>query len=201
MIFTNVLRLSAESKEMEFGTLNQIVMGENGRGRKEIRLACPIDTELTRGCNFEYTIGLTKSGRPRINKFKDNKVFLLLSSKGLYTRRGNGWIGGWIKNTGKYNVLAKGNGADGDAGRIGWWDCLLIALESMPGMPENDWIRIRTGGGGYGTSPQWLNISHKGFFFFEETDDAIAFADIMGIDFPPIDDCEDITDLFHDLNS
>lgn len=197
MIFTNVSRLSAESKEMEFGTLNQICVGENGRGRKEIRLACPVDCELTRGCNFDYTIGLTKSERPRINKLNDNKVYLLLSAKGRYTRRGNGWIGGWVSNTATYKVLAKGNGADGDAGRIGWWDCLLLEVE---GNPDNDWIRIRTGGGGYGTSPQWLNISSKGFFLFDETDDAIAFADSLGIDFPDIDNCNDIEDIFKDFN-
>lgn len=196
MIFTNVLRLSAKSKEMEFGTLHQIVVGECGRGRKEIRLVCPEGSELTRGCNFDYTIGLTKSGRPRVNKVKDNKTYLLLSTEGRYTRRGNGWVGGWINNTGTYKVIAKGNGADGDAGRIGRWDCLLIEVD---GTPDNDWIRIRTGGGGYGTSPQWLNISPKGYFLFDETDDAIAFADSLGLDFPPVDDCKDIEDIFKDL--
>lgn len=198
MIFSNT-KLVAKSKEMDFGTIHQIVLGENGRGRKEIRLACPEGTTLEVGCNFDFTIGETKSGHPRINKGKGNKSFFLLSTEGGYTRRGCGWVGTWKSNEGQYKVLAHGNGADGLAGRIGQWDVLLIELDGE--MPQNDWIRIRTSGGGYGTSPQWLHISPKGFFLFNDTDDAIAFADSIDVEFPQIDDCDNIREIFKNINS
>lgn len=197
MLFTNT-KLVSKPKEMEFGTFHQITVGENGRGRKEIRLACPPDTTLVVGCNYDYTIGQTKSGRPHINKVKDNRTFLLISTQGRYTRRGCGWVGTWKQNTGEYKVLAKGNGADGIAGRIGYWDVLLVELVGET--PQNDWLRIRTSGGGYGTDPQWLNISTKGIFLFNNTDDAISFADSIESDFPTLDS-EDVTDLFYDLNN
>lgn len=198
MLFTNT-KLVSKSKEMEFGTLHQITVGESGRGRKEIRLACPENTVLEIGCNHDYTIGMTRSGKPRIDKKTDNKKFFLISTEGGYTRRGDGWVGSWNQNKGEYRVLAKGNGADGAAGRIGYWDVLLIEL--IGDMPQNDWIRIRTSGGGYGTDPQWLHISPKGIFLFINTDDAIAFADSIDCDFPDIENCEDVCKLFKDLNS
>ena len=128
----------------------------------------------------------------------DNKLYLLLSAKGRYTRRGNGWIGSYIKNTGNYKVLAAGNGADGDAGRIGYWDCLLLELTNE--MPECDWIRIRTGGGGYGTDPQWVCISTRGIYLFNDTNTAIAFADEMDFEFPDLNTDVRITEIFNDLN-
>ena len=146
MIFSNIT-VAAKERNLEFGTIYQICVGEDGRGRREIRLACPENTVLHEGCNFDYTIGLTKNGRPRINKQKDGKTYFLISTEGRYTRRGNGWVGGWINNTGKYKCLAAGNGADGTAGRIGYWDCLLLVLENE--RPENDWI-------------------HSGFLFLQE---------------------------------
>ena len=196
MIFSNI-SVSAKEKELQFGKIYQICVGEEGRGRREIRLACPENTILKQGCNFDYTIGLTKNGRPRINKQKDNKTYFLLSSEGQYTRRGNGWIGGWINNSGQYKCLAVGNGADGAAGRIGQWDCLLLELTNE--MPENDWIRVRTGGGGYGTSPQWISVSTRGIYLFKDTDDAQVFADEMDFEFPTFDEY-DIEKTFNNLN-
>ena len=196
MIFSNIT-VSAKERNLEFGTIYQICVGEDGRGRREIRLACPENTVLQEGCNFDYTIGMTKNGRPRINKQKDGKTYFLLSTEGRYTRRGNGWVGGWINNSGQYKCLAADNGADGAAGRIGYWDCLLLELENET--PENDWIRVRTGGGGYGIDPQWISISTRGIYLFKNTADAQAFADEMDFEFPTFDEY-DIEKTFKDLN-
>ena len=191
MIICNV-NIESIEKEMEFGTLHQIVLGEYGRGRRELRLTCPPKTVLKRGCNFGLTITQTKSGKPRISKTDvDNEIYLLISTKGRYTRRGDGWVGSWHQNKCKYTCLAKGNGADGDAGRIGSWDVVLVKVD---GATPCDWIRIRTGGGGYGIDPQWLAITDKGYFLFDKTDNAIDFADAMSYDFPPLDD--DVTETF-----
>ena len=167
MIFCNKNFYSSE-KEMEFGKIFQIVLGEYGRGRKELRLPCPEGTNLSVGCNFDFSIGETKSGRPRINRKKDGRIFLLICTKGRYTRRGDGWFGAW----------------DGDAGRIGSWDAVLCEIL---GQPKNEWFRIRTGGGGYGIPPQFININPKGFFLFDNDEDARQFADEMDIEFPNLE--------------
>ena len=194
MIVSNKKQCSIK-KDMEFGALHQIVLGEYGRGRRELRLTCPEGCTLERGLNRGITIASTKSGKPRISQTDcDNEVYLILDCKGGYTRRGCGWVGGWCNNTAKYTLIAKGNGADGDAGRIGYWDVLLLKVD---GTPECDWIRIRTGGGGYGTSPQWLAITTKGYFLFEETEDAREFADSIDAEFPDID--ADVEKVFKDL--
>jgi hypothetical protein len=175
-----------------------------------MRLTCPENTILHPGCNFLYTIGLTKNGRPRINMQKDEKLYFLLSAEGRYTRRGNGWIGGWINNTGKYKCLASGNGADGLAGIIGYWDCLLLALENET--PENDWIRIRTGGGGYGIDPQWkgyryyvaklemldglTSIGGEAFVYFENLSSVTIPETVTSIGQLAFGACEKISTLF-----
>ena len=199
MIFSNI-ELNSIEKVFEFGKLHQICIGESGRGRKEIRLACPPDekTTIVKGLNKNYTIGTTKNGKPRINKSSDEHLYLIISTEGGYTRRGNGWIGMWKNNTGNYEVIASGNGADGDAGRIGSWDCAVIKINNQP---VNDWIRIRTSGGGYGTSPQWLSISSKGIYLFNETSDAEQFADTMDLEFPSYDEDNSVSikDTFKDI--
>ena len=107
MIFCNK-NFTATEKEMEFGKIFQIVLGEYGRGRKELRLPCPEGTNLSVGCNFDFSIGETKSGRPRINRKKDSRIFLLICTKGRYTRRGNGWFGAWKNNSTATTIFAKG---------------------------------------------------------------------------------------------
>lgn len=197
MIFSNTF-CKSEPKEMEFGTIHQIILGESGRGRKEIRLTCPENTVIQIGGNKDLSIGQTKSGRPRIVQQRDEKTYLLLSTRGGYTRRGNGWVGAWKENKATYKVLAKGNGADGAAGRIGYWDVMLLELV---GEPSNDWLRIRTSGGGYGTSPQWVSISQKGISLFDSTDDAVLYADSQLLDFPDYDEDGEIKDVFKDIIS
>lgn len=56
--------------------------GEVGRGRKFMALTCPKGTVLKEGMNPDFTIGTTKSGKPRINKRDDNTLYMMLSSKG-----------------------------------------------------------------------------------------------------------------------
>ena len=180
MLFSNV-DINPQKKEMEWGELWQIILGESGRGRRELRLTCCGNNPINKGLNPDFTIGLTRSGKPRINVQKDGTLYLIISTEGGYTRRGCGWIGSWKKNKLSYNVIAKGNGADGDAGRIGYWDVALIKVE---GIYDNDWIRIRTSGGGYGTDPQWVNISSKGVFLFKDTQEAQEFADMTDVEFP-----------------
>lgn len=183
MIYSN-RKYIAEAVEMDFGTLHQIALGEKGRGRKEIRITCPAGCVVEEGLNVGLTIGLTKSGRPRINAQKDGTLYLLLSTQGGYTRRGGGEAYKWVGNTATYEKLAEGNGADGDAGRIGQWYCYLIKVS---GTPENDWICLKIGGGrGY----VWVHIGRTGVFTFDDTEKAMDFADSMGLDFPDVKEYE-----------
>ena len=60
-------------KEKDWGILTQIEVGEYGRGRRMTCLPCRNDIEIKKGMNADITIGLTKNGRPRINKGIDSK--------------------------------------------------------------------------------------------------------------------------------
>lgn len=146
MLYSN-RNLESEARQFDWGTIFQVALGEHGRGRRLLTLTCPEDTEIKSGINEEYSIGSTKSGKPRIVKKKDNELYMILSSEGGYTRRGDGTIKVLVKDSKNIEVLARGNGADGLAGRIGTWDCVLIHLE---GNLETV-VQVRTSGAGYGT--------------------------------------------------
>ena len=123
MIYSNV-NLSIETRKMSFGDLKCVTLGEKGRGRKEILL--PSLSNIVCGLNKDLTIGLTKNGRPRINRVKqeDNTMYLLIDTYGGYSRRGSGFID-YQEGQG-FETIAEGNGADGDAGRIGSWGVYVI---------------------------------------------------------------------------
>ena len=124
MIYSNV-NLSIETRKMSFGDLKCVVMGEKGRGRKEILL--PSLYNITVGLNKGLTVGMSRNGRPRINRVdnqKDNTLYLLIDTYGGYSRQGNGYID-YVEEQG-FETLAEGNGADGDAGRIGSWRVYVV---------------------------------------------------------------------------
>ena len=49
-------------------------------------------------------------------------------------------------------LIARGNGADGDAGRIGYWDVILVKAK------EGDVFRVTWGGSGYGYEPTFYVV-------------------------------------------
>lgn len=178
MLYSN-RKLKAEERVMTFGTIYQVAMGESGRGRKMMALTCPKDTIIERGLNKNLTIGKTKTGRPRINKLEDKELYLLLSSEGGYTRRGNGTIRVLKDKIDQFEIMARGNGADGDAGRVGYWDCMLLKVN---GMVDNI-IRVRSSGEGYGT-PSDLYIIHKNEVYHCYLEDLEDCCDTLGIEIP-----------------
>lgn len=129
MLYSN-RNLESELREFDFGAINQIALGEHGRGRRLLTLTCPEEMTLQNGMNEDYSIGKTKSGKPRIVKKKDNELYMLLSSEGAYAREGDGTIKVLVKDSKNIEVLARGNGADGLAGRLGSWDVLLIKIKT-----------------------------------------------------------------------
>lgn len=141
MLYSNT-NIKVKEVEMEWGILKTFNLGEAGRGRREIRLPSniPEDT-IKRGVTEDLVVGFTKNGKPRINKGKEEGFYLILSSYGGYTRRGNGKIFVPIDRQQEVKVLALGNGADGDAGRIGFWDCAVLQV------PNDFFIKVHNSGG------------------------------------------------------
>ena len=124
--------------------INVLVDGEEGRGRRELRLVINKDVplyqrygertfitkEFTTDKIREFknlTVTTTRSGKPKLIKGDDKEYsYILISSAGGYTRRG----GGWIQEESEKNaeIIAEGWGADGDAGRIGKWEVALYKI-------------------------------------------------------------------------
>lgn len=145
MLFTNKT-LEVQEKMMKFGTVAGTTIGEYGRGRREVFLPTPkeLTENIAEGLITNLTIGFSKTGRPRINQCNANAeaIFMILSTKRDYTRRGNGYIE--VPKDQSVEIIARGNGADGDAGRIGTWDALILKAH------EGDIFRVIWGGYGYG---------------------------------------------------
>ena len=187
MLYSN-RNLESEVRQFDWGTIFQVALGEHGRGRKLLTLTCPEDTEIKSGINEEYSIGSTKSGKPRIVKKKDNELYMILSSEGGYTRRGDGTIKVLVKDSKNIEVLARGNGADGLAGRIGTWDCVLIHLE---GNLETV-VQVRTSGAGYGTPADLYVVKeNKVYHCIIETIEDCCEAIDMELPFKVLDDSFD----------
>ena len=146
--------INIQEREFKFGTVAGIALGEHGRGRQQIFLPTPKELERSIGeLRSDLTIGLSKSGKPRINRAKDKDIYLALSSERGYTRRGNGVIKTPVGQD--VELIARGNGADGDAGRIGYWDVVLVKAK------EGDVFRVTWGGSGYGYEPTFY-VVHSG---------------------------------------
>lgn len=130
MLYTN-RNLKIVEKEMKFGKLKCVVLGEEGRGRCCEILPVPqyfkVGEWIDIGIHEDLTIGTTKSGRYRINKAKDNdNMYLILSTKDGYTRRGNGSIS--LMEYDNTEEIVEAWGADGDAGRIGQYPVSVIRV-------------------------------------------------------------------------
>ena len=175
MLFLNKA-VGVEAREFKFGTLNCIALGEHGRGRQQIFLPTPKELEgAVGGLRSDLTIGLTKAGKPRINRGKDKAMYLVLSTERGYTRRGNGIVKTPVGHT--VELIARGNGADGDAGRIGYWDVILVKAN------EGDVFRVTWGGSGYGYEPTFY-VVHHGQVFEADQQEVEDLYESLGLDMP-----------------
>lgn len=175
MIYSNRKRV-VETKEMPWGTLKAITLGEKGRGRKSYSLPCEVDIE--KGSNTYLTIGETKTGNPKVIKKEDDNIFLLVDTYNGYTRRGNGYVQKLKKQTELTSVLVQANGADGDAGRIGQWDDILIKVEKAE---EAIYLRIKLSGG---SDSIFLEIRRGEVENIGTVEEAMAYFDAVEI-IPP----------------
>lgn len=178
MLYTNETLKIAE-REMKFGNVTGVSIGEYGRGRREVFLPTPkgLEGEISHGLTEDLTIGTSKTGRPRINRANkgDNELYLILSTERNYTRRGNGYVRA-PKNQ-KVEIIARGNGADGDAGRIGSWDALILKAN------EGDVYRVTWGGYGYGYDATFYVVL-DGKVHVADQPEIEDLYDSLGIDIP-----------------
>ena len=163
------------SKEMSFGRVSGITIGEPGRGRREIFLPTPVDLNGTIGdLERHLTIGYSRSGRPKICR-GDEGMYLILSSEKDYTRKGCGRIKVPVDQ--RTEVIARGIGADGDAGRIGNWDVVLVKAE------EDDVFRVTWSGYGYGY-PATFYVVHHDLVYYADQPYVEVLYEAIGIDMP-----------------
>lgn len=175
MLFLN-RTIGIEAREFKFGTVAGIALGEHGRGRQQIFLPIPKELEGSiGGMRSDLTIGLSKSGKPRINRAKDKDIYLALSTERGYTRRGNGVVKVPVSQT--VELIARGNGADGDAGRIGYWDVILVKAK------EGDVFRVTWGGTGYGYEPTFY-VVHDGQVLEADQQEVEDLYENLGLEMP-----------------
>lgn len=175
MLFLN-RTIGIEAREFKFGTVAGIALGEHGRGRQQIFLPTPKELEGSiGGMRSDLTIGLSKSGKPRINRAKDKDIYLALSTERGYTRRGNGVVKVPVSQT--VELIARGNGADGDAGRIGYWDVVLVKAN------EGDVFRVTWGGSGYGYEPTFY-VVHNNQIFEADQQEVEDLYENLGLEMP-----------------
>jgi len=175
MLFINK-QTEVVTREFKFGTVNGISLGEHGRGRQQIFLPTPKELEGSiGGMRSDLTIGLSKSGKPRINYGKDKDMYLALSSERGYTRRGNGVVKVPAGQT--VELIARGNGADGDAGRIGYWDVVLVKAR------EGNVFRVTWGGSGYGYEPTFY-VVHNGQVLEADQQEVEDLYESVGLEMP-----------------
>jgi hypothetical protein len=171
-------------REMSFGELAVIALGERGRGRFEAVVPCGVKKDDKFG-----SIAKTKSGNPKIIHFSapEHGWIAVVSGSGTYTRGTYGTVYCQKEDVEKVQVLALGNGAYGDAGRIGSWNEFLITIT------ENTFLRIRPAGGQGKIDRHNLFFSAEKVFRIPDSELQI-FCEQMGLDIPVIN-LDELVDL------
>jgi hypothetical protein len=109
-------------------SFNGVVLGEKGRGRKEVIVP------VAQGDLLEP--GLTKAGKPRLNKSTSKDGWVTrISTEGSYVRGANGNVS--VHKDSEFSLVAKGYGAFGLAGRTGTWDDVIISVD------DNTLVRVK----------------------------------------------------------
>jgi len=124
ILFSNK-KIGLETREMKFGTLDGLVLGEEGRCRKELFL--PSKHTIKHGVNENLGIGKTKTGRPRIAEDYSEDIYLIIDTKYAYTRVYNGCI--CVSDKEAFELVDSATGADGEAGSIGHWSVYLLKVK------------------------------------------------------------------------
>ena len=153
MIYSNK-EIKKMKKIFGFGEVSVITLGEEGRGRKEVFIPSAFD--IKKGMNESLDIGKTKTNRPRVVSTTEDTLglYMILKTYGGYTRRGCGFVR--VTDINQINIIEYANGADGGAGRIGFWNDYLIKVVNFAkdlmvilwysGGYEQEFLLVRTNG-------------------------------------------------------
>jgi hypothetical protein len=125
-------------KSFSWGEMYVVILGEDGRGRKQSLI--PFQADITNLEGNEFVIGKTLKGNPKIVKGISSEGFIaVLSGEGVYTRGTYGTVYIHNEDKEKITLVSYGKGAFGIAGRIGdWYDYLL---EIKPLYPVRFYVR------------------------------------------------------------
>lgn len=169
---------------MSFGELSVIALGERGRGRYEAVIPCGVKKDDKFG-----SIAKTKTGNPKIipSSSPEHGWLAVVSGSGTYTRGTYGTVYCQKEDVEKVQVLTLGNGAYGDAGKIGSWNEFLITIT------DNTFLRIRPAGGQGKIDRYNLFFSAEKVFRVPDSE-LESFCEQMGLDVP-VTNIDLLTDL------
>jgi hypothetical protein len=105
-----------------------VVLGERGRGRRQVFVPCP------EGLKDGDSVVLkeTRTGRPKVVRGGSEDGFWLahISTEAAYIRGARGRVYVHKDDKDKLQVIEQGWGAFGAAGRVGNWDDLLLRIDA-----------------------------------------------------------------------
>lgn len=150
----NAYNIEPKAVNFDWGTMHCIVLGEQGRGRRQAIVPC------AENCGHFVELAPTKTGRVKIvpsSAPKGTPVptdwLARISTEGVYTRNSEGWVG--VLNPKSVKLVAAGHGAAGEAGRLGTWADVLITVQ------DNALLRVKPEGG-YKTPAYFLHFTRQG---------------------------------------
>ena len=124
--------LISREHDFTFGTMPAIALGERGRGRRLVFVPCPLeiqDGELV-------SIAKSRTNRPKVVRGGDTEGWLArVSTEGAYIR--GAWGIAYAPKGTQVEVVAKGYGAFGLAGRVGTWFDYLLKI------PDDTLIKVK----------------------------------------------------------
>lgn len=132
MFYTNK-KLKVIERELDWGKIRFVQLGEYGRGRKPVNITVPDETicDIENGCH-PFSIGLSKTNRPKLINSNGDKTYVAIDTMGAYGRGCYGHIHILKSQKNLIKVLGYGWGAFGDAGRLATADAAV--LECGPGV-------------------------------------------------------------------
>lgn len=164
-------RISPRTEKKPWGEANIITLGERGRGRFQQEVHCTFGEKEN-----PVHVGITysKNGNPKIIAKPPTSTpthyLACVGAGGTYTRGTDGCVRyypGLIQEC--PITIAKGLGAYGDAGGIGSWDELLIAI------PFGSIIKVYPAGGARKISRYLIHFKNSEIVRIDEADQETYF--------------------------
>ena len=166
----NAFNIEPKLMSFNWGTMHCLVLGEQGRGRRQTIVPC------AEKCGFFVELAPTKTGRVKIVQSTAPKGTSVpsdwlarISTEGVYTRNSEGWVGVLDPKTVK--LVACGHGASGEAGRLGTWADVLITVQ------DNALLRVKPEGG-YKLPAYFLHFTRKGVIKYSSLEQLLVALDM-----------------------